>query len=629
MGRAGISGMGVLSALGGNCRETAEKLWADNFVLPSFTRRFDTALKLPVFELDEPEKKPEFKGGYPLLFLLHALEEALLDAGLTREALKSYRVGIAVGTTVACQLDSIEFYSGLRAGESRDPEALGNYVNGLPAEYLRRTLGVTGPAITVSNACSSGADACMIALDWLKSGVCDIAIACGTDSVGKVSFDGFNSLRVCSPEPCRPFDGKRQGLNLGDAAAVIILEDPATAAARGVQVEYLLSGAGKTADAFHITQPEPEGVMLEKAIRDAMDEAGLSKSDVEYINAHGTGTRANDKVESLVFKRIFDEVKFSSTKCCTGHTLGAAGALELALTVLMLKEKRCFANLRLENPDEEIPLTPVTQCEALAGRAALSTSLAFGGSNTVLAVKKFDGKNLDSTLQQSDLGIEKYSFKTSEAAGRDSVLAICRKYGVRRIDRLTQLALIAADEAAGNMDHSETALITVSACGPAKTTCTVLDDILDYPEEEILPTGFSHSVVNASASYIGTALKINGPTFATVGFEDPFHEALVLAKSLLSSGRCRKVLIVCADEISPISEAVENARRSGFPQEKEGAFALLLSAGASGQQLGVSDEVLCDTRVLPCGVPQSFLAALENNSPQVVVRRLLAPEFAG
>ena len=359
MATAGISGIGVISALGRNAEETRQALYAGPHAIPQPPARFETKLTLPVFEIPVPG--PQDGQSLPLRFLRIALAEALKDAHLTPEMLKKYRVGIAVGTTVACQLDNIPCHERLRRGDFSDLSPVIRYTTGLPAEYLRRKLGLNGPAVTISNACASGADAAMVALDWIRTGRCDLVIAAGCDSVSKVAYNGFNALRVCSPAPCRPFDAERAGLNLGDAAGVVILEAPEQAAERGIRTEFELGGAGKTADGFHITQPESSGAELERAVRLALDEAGLKAEEIDFVNAHGTGTKVNDRVESAVLTRVFgDGLRFQSTKALTGHTLGAAGAIELIFSELMLQEKRAAASARYEHPSDEIPVAPLT-----------------------------------------------------------------------------------------------------------------------------------------------------------------------------------------------------------------------------------------------------------------------------
>jgi len=633
MARAGISGVGVISALGRNAEETCKALYAEQPALPRQPSRIETGLHLPVFEIVSQTDAPkDMSTGFPLYFLQFALQEALDQARLTPELLKKRRVGVAVGTTVACQLDNIPCHARLRNGDLSDLDPVVSYVTGMPAEYVRRKLELNGPAVTISNACASGADAAMIGLDWIRTGRCDLVIAAGCDSVSKIAYNGFNALRVCSPEPCRPFDAERAGLNLGDAAGVIILEAPEKAAERGLRPEFELGGAGKTADAFHITQPESSGDELERAILLALEGAGLKPGDIDFINAHGTGTKVNDKVESSVLARVFGrEARFQSTKAMTGHTLGAAGAVELIFSLLMLQEKRAAASVRYEHPSEEIVIPPLTRHTPIAGNAALSTSLAFGGSNTALAVRKL--RTQAPALPLKPVFIGGSSVLMNGEPDREALIRLCRKYGLRRPDRLTQLALSAADAAAESLEgEGETALITVTSCGPANTTAIVLNDILDYPEEEILPTGFSHSVINASASYIGAALKIHGPTFALAGFEDPFAEAAELAQVLLSCGQCHRVLLVAADEKSMNSEAAEKMRTDFHPLHSEGAMALVITADPAENRFGrliPEERTVQADRLLSCGIPADLPEKIAASSPDgtIALPRLAAPNW--
>ncbi|MBQ7206819.1 MAG: beta-ketoacyl synthase chain length factor [Lentisphaeria bacterium] len=628
MSRAGISGMGVVSAPGDGVPVVRRGLYAPEGPVPRLPRRFETQLTLPVFEIPDPPETGEGEG-LPLRFLLHALEEALKDAKLSRGELRARRVGIAVGTTEACQLDNIPCHARIRKGDLSDLAPALSYVRGMPAEYLRRFLGTSGPAVTVSNACASGADALMIALEWLRTGRCDLAIAGGCDSVSKVAFNGFNALRVCSGEPCRPFDAKRSGLNLGDAAGVLILEAPERAAARGVRAEYELGGAGKTADGFHITQPESSGRELERAVRLALAQAELTAGDIDFVNAHGTGTPVNDRVEGAVLARIFGaKLRYQSTKALTGHTLGAAGAIEAVFTRIMLEERRAAPSRRCSVPDPELPAFPLRTSVPVSGSAALSTSLAFGGSNTALVIRKCRPDVPDTGLVTPY--IAGFSLLPERAPEREELAALCRKYGLRRPDRLTQLALAAAERLVSLPGGEETALVTVTAYGPASTNCRVLDDILDYPEEEILPTGFSHSVINAAASCLGAVYGIHGPTFALAGFEDPFFEAADLAGTLLSGKVCRRVLIVAADEASLTSRAVETLRCGGVPASPEGACALLLAADPGENRLGTLEigtgTETAGPRLLPCGVPAPFAEALRTAGPgSRTVLPILAP----
>ena len=378
-----IIGTGIISAIGRDLAENAASLFADGNPAPKPPTRFKTALKNPVFEIPDLKAQEDRAGGISVQLLEIALDEALASAGLSRAALKGRRVGVAIGTTIACQLNNIPFYETLRTGKLPAAKPFVDYVDGMPAEYIRRALGLEGPAVTVSNACSSGADAIGIAHLWLSQGLCDIAIAGGTDEINKVPYDGFNALGVCSTEPCRPFDAARIGLNLGEAAGVVILSKEVSA-----HSQCAVAGFGKASDAFHITQPAPDGRGLRRAIAQAM--GSLSSCDIAFINAHGTGTLANDAAEAAVFADLFGaDVHFMSTKGRTGHTLGAAGAIEAIFTAVMLEMRMAARSWGFENRPDDFAVSPLIENISLdSPQYALSTSLAFGGSNTVLLLER-------------------------------------------------------------------------------------------------------------------------------------------------------------------------------------------------------------------------------------------------
>ena len=190
-----------------------------------------------------------------------------------------------------------------------------------------------------------------------------------------------------SGEPCAPFDRDRAGLNLGEGAGVLILESEEHLRRRGGKASFEVAGFGSACDAHHLTAPHPEGRGLEAAICAALKQAGVDASDVCFINAHGTATQDNDRAEAKVIARVFDaRVPFLSTKGYTGHTLGAAGGLEAAFTLLGLREGWIPANAGFANASEDIPVTPVKRVSDITGRYALSTSLAFGGNNAAVLI---------------------------------------------------------------------------------------------------------------------------------------------------------------------------------------------------------------------------------------------------
>lgn len=317
---------------------------------------------------------------------LAAADEAIRDAGWDREDLQRFRVGVCIGTTVGSAMNNESFYRELRHGDSPDMAAIDRYLKSNPARVIAREYGLRGPCQTVVNACSSGTDAIGIAASWIRSGICDVAIAGGADELCRVTFNGFASLRLTDEEPCRPFDRGRKGLNLGEGAGMLVLVSQKAARRLTAPARAYVLGYGSACDAYHLTAPHPDGAGLKRAMGEALAGCGKSGSDIAFVNAHGTGTPDNDRVESRTLHALLPGVPFHSSKCFTGHTLGAAGAIEAAITVACLEQGRIPANVGFMQPDEALPAQPVREITPVSGGVALSQSLAFGGNNAVVVL---------------------------------------------------------------------------------------------------------------------------------------------------------------------------------------------------------------------------------------------------
>jgi 3-oxoacyl-(acyl-carrier-protein) synthase len=323
-----------------------------------------------------------------LALALAAVEQALADAA-SPHRLRGLRLGVCFGTTVASQLNDLAFYTEFRRNHRPQLGAVRRFVKSNLAEAIAGRLSASGPRATVVNACSSGADAIAVAGSWLKAGLCDIAVAGGADELSRVPLAGFQALGVVSDQPCAPFDRDRKGLNLGEGAGAVVLETGDSAARRGHFSPLLLAGCGMACDAHHLTAPHPEGRGLVTAIRTALAEADVSPARIAFVNAHGTATVDNDRVEGRVLAAVFGTgVKVLSTKGFTGHTLGAAGALEIVFTALGLREQWVPASVGFVNQAADIPLAPLQDRTDVHGDCALSTSLAFGGNNTAVIVRR-------------------------------------------------------------------------------------------------------------------------------------------------------------------------------------------------------------------------------------------------
>ena len=389
-----ISGWGAISCAGIGAEQSIR-----NMFTPQGGRTpvkaspgIGTTLSDPVFEITEYHETPGVRRSLSLA--ITAIHEALERAGLTERDLETVPTGVCFGTTIASQLNNLPLYKRIRNGEAAGLEnELREYLQSSPAEYIRRTFHLTGPEICVSNACASGSDVLGIASMWIVSGFCRRVIAVGADDINRVPIAGFHALGVASPEPCRPFDRDRKGLNLGEGSGALILEEASLVRERGMTPRISLAGYGNACDAWHITSPHPEGRGLRTAVESALQSAGITPDRIAFINAHGTSTLANDKCEGTLFPKIFGpDVKYLSTKGWTGHTLGAAGALEAVFTIEMLLRGAVPPSRGFENPDPEIPVPPVSSVLTLDDpEYALSTSLAFGGSNAAVVIGRISG----------------------------------------------------------------------------------------------------------------------------------------------------------------------------------------------------------------------------------------------
>ncbi|HNY25968.1 MAG TPA: beta-ketoacyl-[acyl-carrier-protein] synthase family protein [Candidatus Sumerlaeota bacterium] len=401
-----VTGLGCLCAPGHSLDPVMEALYSGQRE-PRPPRHIESDLEkvFPVFEIESdlvPEMSdlrhsPDFAAldwSVPptrtnALALL-AATEALRQAGLDAESLRHRRVGVCVGTTVGCTLNDGPFYRAWRAGRFPGFDTLARYLNNNSGLYLARALRASGPVATLANACSSGADAIGQAQAWIRNGLCDVVVAGGADELSHVTYVGFASLLITSPAPCRPFDRDRDGLNLGEGAGFVVLESDRSAADRGAAPLAWARGYATRADAHHPTAPHPEGRGLRGAIMAALRDAGLTLEDVDFVNAHGTSTPENDRVEgALMMTLLRAGTPVVSTKAYTGHTLGAAGGIEAALTVRALLDQRLPATAGFETLDPDCGLTPTTANTPLSARVGMSTSLAFGGTNSVLLFSRF------------------------------------------------------------------------------------------------------------------------------------------------------------------------------------------------------------------------------------------------
>jgi len=330
------------------------------------------------------------------LMAMGAALEALTDAGLypVPDDLRA-GMGVVIGGGAGGMLECEAVYRDVVLGTDRGAaySRFASFCCASSADRIASHLGLMGPKTTFMTACSSGATAIGFARDLVRANRAPVVICGGAEPLCRITFGAFNALQAVDPETCRPFDKHRQGLSLGEGAAVLILESLSHARRRGARVYGEVLGYGISCDAHHMTVPDPEGAGAVLAMRRALEDAGVSAEAVDYINAHGTATPANDAAETRGIKSLFGrrayEIPVSSTKAMTGHTLGAAGAIEGVVSLLAIRHGFVPPTIHLRTPDPECDLDYVSEGARTAElQVVLSNSFAFGGNNTAVVFGK-------------------------------------------------------------------------------------------------------------------------------------------------------------------------------------------------------------------------------------------------
>lgn len=326
--------------------------------------------------------------------LYYALAEALEQAGMTAAKWTSPAPILALGTTLGGMASGERYHEAfLRKGPfMAPPSRVVGHLAQSQVIQLMEEFSIPGSPRVFLNACASGANAIGYGFRAVRAGQAEVALCGGYDALCAFGFAGFHSLQALTPTVCRPFDRSRDGLAVGEGAGVLVLEARERAEARGAQIHGEIIGYGESNDAFHMTRPDPNGRMAALALCGALDDAGIDPGDVDYINAHGTGTPLNDASETAALvaalKARAQEVPVSSTKSMIGHLLGGAGAVEGIFTLLVLREKWLLPNVNYETPDPVCRLRVVRAAEpARHMNVALSNSFGFGGANATLAFR--------------------------------------------------------------------------------------------------------------------------------------------------------------------------------------------------------------------------------------------------
>lgn len=600
--RLWVTGLGLVTPLGADVEATWAGLVRGQRAIAPVTL-FDVAgqragVAAQVASVTLPDGPPEVIASWSrtAAMAVTAAREAMRSARLdARDA----RVGLVVGGTTGGMFETEKLLARLHAEPaSRDKRARGT-AGGALLEMLSHPLTATGDRLeerlgpfarvrALSSACSSGANAIVVGAAWLLSGEVDAVVAGGSDSLCRLTLSGFNALGALDPEPCRPFDRRRRGASLGEGAGFLVIEPAERAYARGSQPVAELAGWAVGSEAHHITNPAPDGSTVAALIERAIARAGLSAADIDYVNAHGTATPLNDPMEAAALARALGEeirrVPVSSSKGQIGHTLGAAGAIEAAITALTVARHTLVPTAGLDEPDPSLGLVHIPHVGRATSRvrAAVSNAFGFGGMDTVLVFSEAEfapegnGRRLSGAgpacSPTAITGVGVFGpcglLGVDECAGLlqrpipiramvdpDAYLDLER---ARRLDRTARLAAVAVERADGQADAATvaTGVILGSAFGNVDSSAAFLHRIFVKGPRSASPADFPNLVPSSPVGHVSIYGRYRGPAFATADLATSGESAFVQACQLVASGEAERIVAGAAETRSDIVDRV-------------------------------------------------------------------------
>ena len=394
--RVFITGLGIISALGDGKDQTRQALmtgktgikkaelldsnYRNDFPFGEIPFTTETLLERAGILNEKGISRTE-------VLAIIAVHQAITDAGLTPNEISDFKTAFISGSTVGGMSRTENMYQDA-SNEKTASDYLASYKLGQHTNNIMRRLKMKGVSTTFNTACSSSANAIMLGAKLIKSGRCNRTIVGGADALAKYTVNGFNSLQILSNEHCRPFDKNRKGLNLGEGAAYLILESEKEAVGKMIYGE--VAGYGNANDAYHASSISDDAVGIIKSISEALDSAKLDQSEINYINAHGTGTMNNDITEETGMNKIFNTVPpFQSTKTYTGHTLASSGAIEAVISLIAMSNNELYPSLNCSDPIDTFNMKPIEGYQAnYFIQHVLSNSFGFGGNCSSLIFSK-------------------------------------------------------------------------------------------------------------------------------------------------------------------------------------------------------------------------------------------------
>lgn len=587
-----ITGEGIVSAIGLNKQEVLQALQEGRTGIGEMKYLQSIHHELPVGEVDLSNEQMKKMLGIPseqmmsrtslmgMLAIDQALKEAHVDiANLKSRKLdgKPLRIVLVSGTTVG-GMDITELCFDQLENQT-NVEFLQHHDCGNCTQLMADHFGIFDEVTTLSTACSSAANAIMFGARLLKAGETDLVVAGGTEALSRFHLNGFNSLMILDHEQCRPFDTTRAGLNLGEGAAFLVLESEEMAQQRKITPHAYLTGYGNACDAFHQTASSENGEGAYLAMTEALAMAQLSAKDIQYVNAHGTGTPNNDQSESVSLKRVFgDEMPMvSSTKSFTGHTTSASGSIETVICILAMQHHFVPANLGWKNPMEN-GILPTMEAQNVDIENVLCNSFGFGGNDSSLVISLHPKESASEIMR----GVKIKVLSKVEINSEEQLTDI-RKYvkplEVRRMGKIMKSSLLSSLEALQRAGiEVPDSIITGTAYGCLENSERLMEQIKEEGEGMLKPTFFMQSTHNTIGSNIAIKTHCHGYNVTYTQESRSLEWAIRDAELLLRSGKVKNVLVGCHDESTPLfNTLLEKGGEKPLPSIH--SIAMVLSCG--------------------------------------------------
>ncbi|EIM63337.1 beta-ketoacyl-[acyl-carrier-protein] synthase family protein [Desulfobacter postgatei] len=587
-----IAAMGIISALGTGTESTCQAL-----------KQGESGLaRVDFFQLNRPDLP---KVGVVPGTIKHTLPRTHELARIAAEQIMAQCSRVPDAVVLGGTTGGMLTCESLLKEKETDPERFRHHGLGTVAEDIADLMGCTGPAITVSTACSSGNTALAIALEMIRSGRAKTVLAGGADALCRMTCFGFQSLQVVDPAGARPFDKNRSGMSVAEGAGLLLLvsQRPENPVAE-------LSGGGLSCDAYHASSPHPEGNGAFDAMVKAMDDAGITPEQIDYISLHGTGTEANDRAEALAVNRLFNKNRpaASSVKGATGHPMAAAGAIEAVICAMAVSKGFIPGNTGFSAPDPELNFIPVPNPIQQPVHRVLSNTFGFGGNNAAIVISKAENRRAgtcsrDATrVQKPTMGpmsVLGSACVTGAGTTADSLEAFYKGHSlagmitdstltdllslkkVRRMKRFSRLmlalAVLAGKDAPPGI--SPASIIGGTGWGSLSETWDFLSRLFAGNEKSSSPIDFVGSVHNAALGHVAMELGAKGANITTTGGDTSFEQALWTA-GILGQKDHAPMMVMGGDEHHP--DLSFKFDMSVIPGERaaDGGGALVLAPGA-------------------------------------------------